>query len=626
MAEPVQGPARHRASSRRPGRLGRLSRALSSSSLASLASLAALVGSSSCGGAASPGSANSAGPRPQARLVVLIVVDQLPSWTFGPRAASFTGGLRRLLDRGIYVPQVQLPYGTPFTAPGHATIGTGAPPAVHGIIGNSWFRRDVPAPPGSKSTTLEALVDADFDAASPIFRVAPPLHLGAAPSPRDAQPTLDAGVSSAALRVPGLAEALHLGTGGRGLAVAVALKARAACFMAGQKPDDVVFYEADAGGMTTSAAYADAVPAWLLAHAAAAPVARWLDAEWQPLDATRLAAATKIEDGSAGEGAEHHLGITFPHKLADTTAPDRAISATPFGDRMVLEAARAAVVARQLGADDVPDLLAISLNSHDFAGHSWGPGSWEEVDLLWRLDGELGSLLSFLDEKIGAERYAVALTSDHGATPLVERSAIAGARRVPPAELVAAAEAAFDASAGAGDWIASFASSNLYLTAAARALPEARRERALEAARQALAQLPGIAAAARYEEIVGPVPGACTRGDELARAMCLSAAPGARGELYVVAHAGSVISPYVTGTHHDAPSDHNRLVPLLVMGPGIAPRLEARQLSSLSIAPTVAALLGVAPPAAAFAPPLELGTPAKAPAPAAAPPAAAAAR
>lgn len=542
----------------------------------------------------------------------MIVVDQLPSWVFSPRASSFTGGLRRLLDRGIYAPNVYIPYGTPFTAPGHATLATGAPPAVHGIIGNSWYRRDVAGQNGQK---IEAMVDADFDAASPIFRVAPPPPSSTSPAPGTPAAAvgarIDPGVSAIALRVPGLAEALREGTAGRGISVAVGLKARAACFVAGQHPDDVVFFEPDAGGMTTSAAYAPEVPRWLVEHARAAPMARWLDVEWKPVDAARLAATTKINDASAGEGAEHHLGTSFPHRLAETTSPGQALALTPYGDRLVLETARAAITARQLGADAVPDLLAISLNSHDFAGHSWGPGSWEEVELLWRLDVELGELFTFLDETVGPARYAVVLTSDHGVTPLVERSGIAGARRVPPAEVIAAAKAALDEAWGAGEWVASFASSNLYLTAAARRLPQEKRERGLAAAEHAIRKLPGIAAVGRYEPIIDDDVGSCERKDPLEQSMCFAAAPDARGELYVVARPGSVISPYVTGTHHDAPSDHNRMVPLLVMGPGIAPRIESTQLTTLAVAPTVARLLGVRPPRAAKASPLSLDPPAR---------------
>ena len=537
--------------------------------------------------------ASPASPAAGVRLVVLIVVDQLPSWSFEPLSPTLRGGFRRLLEHGVYVPRMQVPYGIPLTAPGHATLATGVPPAVHGVLGNAWFRR-------AAERGAERVMDADEDPASPIFRLAP-----AAGEPR----TLDPGSSGAALRAPGLAEALHLGTGGRGQAVAIGLKARAACFVAGQHPDEVIFFEPEAGGMTTSTAYAPVAPPHLTAHAAAFPMSRHLAARWEALDVARLRQVTGIEDTAAGEGGEHRMGETFPHLIAQSSAPGKAISLTPFGDQLVLETARAAVSWRQLGADDVPDLLALSLNSHDFTGHSFGQQSWEEVDLMWRLDAELGALFTFLDERVGAARYAVVLTSDHGATPIVERSKVPGARRIPPSEILQAARQAFAQVAGPGDWVAELQSSNLYLTRAGRALAQPLRERALDAAAAAVARVPGIERAGRYDAILGATPGDCTRGDELARAMCLSAAPGEHGELYVVIQPGSLITPFKTGTHHDAPSQDNRQVPLFVMAPGVAPRIESGPVTTLQVAPTIAALLGVAPPALARAPALSLSAP-----------------
>lgn len=558
---------------------------------------AALAMMSSCGGSRpgpseSPSSPPAAGvPSAGARLVVLVVIDQLPSWSFARLAPALRGGLRRLLDRGVYVPELDLPYATPFTAVGHATLATGAPPAVHGLVGNSWYRRE-----------RERTEDADEDAAAPIYRLAP------APG----QPaTFSPGSSGKALRVPGLAETLHAATGGRGQAVAIGLKARAACFVAGQHPDEVLFYEPDAGGMTTSTAYASALPTFLVEHARSFPIARFLDATWELSDRVAVERSAGGPDAAPGEGGEHKLGETFPHFVGKAAPPDKALVLTPFGDRLVLEAARAAVTRRRLGADDAPDLLALSLNSHDFTGHSFGQMSWEEVDLLLRLDAELGELWRFLDAEVGAEHYAVVLTSDHGATPLVERGGIAGARRIPPRELIAAAEAEIAKVAGAGPWVADLSSSNLYLTAAGRALPEAVRVRALDAAAAALAQVPGIAAAGRYEPLLGAAPGDCIRGGELERALCLSAVPGERGDLYVVAARGSLISPYATGTHHDAPSTDNRKVPLLVLAPGVPPRVERGPVSNLQVAPTVAALLGVPPPAAAREPAVPLSPPSR---------------
>jgi phosphoglycerol transferase MdoB-like AlkP superfamily enzyme len=84
--------------------------------------------------------------------------------------------------------------------------------------------------------------------------------------------------------------------------------------------------------------------------------------------------------------------------------------------------------------------------------------------------------------------------------------------------------------------------------------------------------------------------------------MCLSLIAGESGEVYVVPSAGSLISDYASGTHHDAPFDDNRRVPILVLAPGLAP--QRGEGSVLQVAPTLAVLLGIPPPAAASEAPL----------------------
>ncbi|MEM9489195.1 MAG: alkaline phosphatase family protein, partial [Myxococcota bacterium] len=63
------------------------------------------------------------------RLVVLIVVDQLPSWSFDRDAALLKGGIARLIKSGVFYPEAEYPYSITYTAPGHAALGTGAPPS-----------------------------------------------------------------------------------------------------------------------------------------------------------------------------------------------------------------------------------------------------------------------------------------------------------------------------------------------------------------------------------------------------------------------------------------------------------------------------------------------------------------
>ena len=511
------------------------------------------------------------------RLVVLIVVDQLPSWSFERDRPLFSHGFARLLRDGAVVPTAEIPYAHPFTAPGHASIATGAPPSVHGVIGNRWYRR-----------AERRARDAEHDAAAPLWVIGPS---------QGGELDADAGASGRALRVEGIADRLRAAVPGA-RAVAIGLKPRGAAFLAGRQPDVAVWYEAAAGGMTTSRAYAAERPAWLADLARDRPASRFFAVEWAPRDPAMLARVTGIADGAPGEGAVHGLDAEFPHSLAGSDAPARAFLHTPYGDEVVFDAAIAALSAFELGADDRPDLLALSFNARDYAGHLWGPDSWEALDLTLRLDERLGSFFELLDDKVGRGAWAAVVTSDHGATRVVERSQSSGARRIRSSEITDAAERALAAELGGGPWVTSVLASNVYLTPAFAEQPAAARTAALDAASRALSTLPGIAAAGRVDQVSGD----CPARDGLERALCLSMFADASGELYVVPAQGSLISDYRSGTHHDAPFDDNRRVPILVMAPGLAPRNADGTL--LQVAPTVAALLGIAPPSAATAPPL----------------------
>ncbi|MGE0549376.1 MAG: alkaline phosphatase family protein [Kofleriaceae bacterium] len=505
------------------------------------------------------------------KLVVLIVVDQLPSWVFERDRGLFRHGLARLLEHGAYVPDAELPYASTFTAPGHATIGTGAPPSIHGVIGNQWYRRS----DGKERP-------AEYDPSAPMFAI------------RGDGLRRGVNASAKALRVDGVADVLRRDTAGKARSVAVALKARAACFVVGRAPDLAVWFESDAGGMTTSRAYTQTVPAWLLDMARNRPPDRFIGTAWNALDPELLAGVTEIADDAPGEGDLHGLGVAFPHRIEN---PDHLLH-TPYGDEIVLDTAYAAIDAMQLGTDDVPDLLAIGLNAHDYVGHNWGPDSWEVLDLTLRLDVALGALFDSLDQRFGSAGWAVVLTSDHGATPVVERSRWPGARRIKPTEIAAAAESALARVLGDGPWVAKVTASQVYLSQRWAGVPASARDAALSSAVDAIAALPSIAAAGRTDQISG----GCDDRDGLDRAICLSIAPGESGELYVMPAAGSLITDYATGTHHDAPFDDNRRVPIFVMAPGVT--AQAGKGTLLQVAPTVAALLGVSAPPSASAPPL----------------------
>jgi hypothetical protein len=73
-----------------------------------------------------------------------------------------------------------------------------------------------------------------------------------------------------------------------------------------------------------------------------------------------------------------------------------------------------------IGRDDVTDFLFVELKPTDFGGHIWNMVAPEEEDVLRAQDELLGDLVELLDERVGADRYVLALTADHGQTPVPE--------------------------------------------------------------------------------------------------------------------------------------------------------------------------------------------------------------
>lgn len=517
------------------------------------------------------------------RLVVMIVVDQLPSWSLDRDLVHMDGGIARLAREGAFYPYAQVPFAITYTAPGHTALGTGAPPSVSKILANGWYH----IPTGTKPS-------ATFDPTSPVFTIGE--------RPKGAR--LPYGASSARMAVDGLSDVLRTATQGKGKSIAISLKDRGAILAAGRKPDLAIWYDSSQRAMTTSAFYASAPPAWLRALASDHPVPPRMQTVWTLLPNIDHAAITGIADAASGEAAEFGMGNAFPHALADSRNPARELRSTPLGDDLVLEAAYAALAAEQLGLDDVPDLLSLSFSAHDYAGHNWGQESWERLDLLLRLDDKLGELLNHLDTSVGAGNYAVVFTSDHGATPLIERSIDAGkkVRRITHAEMLEAANAAASGVLGDNKWFIGMAASTLYGSPALVAAPAGPRGKALDAVVTRLQSIEGLGYVARTDQIAG----GCDDRTGVEALACRSVVLGMSGSIYYGAGEYYTVTRYKTGTGHGTYTVADRQVPLVVFAPGWSPgRVEDVQPSMLQIAPTIATLLGIPELPAAQAPALK---------------------
>ncbi len=72
------------------------------------------------------------------------------------------------------------------------------------------------------------------------------------------------------------------------------------------------------------------------------------------------------------------------------------------------------------GADDVPDLFYVNYKAPDLIGHAWNMLSEEGRSSIVNADRELGELTEILNRSVGRNRWVMAVTADHGQTPLPE--------------------------------------------------------------------------------------------------------------------------------------------------------------------------------------------------------------
>jgi hypothetical protein len=540
----------------------------------------------------------------RAPVVVTLVIDQLAAWIASERLPLLPsdGGFARLKREGTSARTLVFEHAVTDTAPGHAALYTGAPARVSGIFAN------------------EVIDDVERERVS-ILRD-PTTHIIASDGPRQFPSS-----SLRQLLVPTLADTLRAARPKANI-VSLSLKDRAALFGGGRTPTACVWFDASVGRFVTSSALSEDFPAWAKPLVPPDFLRQQLAHTWsldgRELDFVRAHAATS--DDAPGEGEIPGEKVTFPHALADAADPGSAFRATPFADDTLLALGLAAVDARDATQ---PMLLAISLSGNDYIGHVYGPDSWEAWDELMRLDAALGRFFAALDDKLGAEGWAVLLSADHGVTTMPEPAPFLAVRpwckpgaprdrfqrncgptgRLLPEDLGDQLRAVAERTLGKGDWIAGIADPYVYLTPQGRALEGDKRRALDEALTFALRSTPGVADVldARHP------PAHCLANDTPASLVCRALPPSLPGELYVLTQPGWFFDPnYVVGkgTSHGTPYFYDRSVPLLARAPGriARGRVIEKSVTPGAFARTAAALLGVpAPPAAARA--MDLATP-----------------
>ncbi|HEX3117583.1 MAG TPA: alkaline phosphatase family protein, partial [Candidatus Acidoferrum sp.] len=412
------------------------------------------------------------------------------------------------------------------------------------------------------------------------------------------------GDSAVRMLMPSFAEELKFQTGGATRVVTFSLKARAAITMAGHKGDAATWV--DGNGLVTSSAYGT-MP-FIETYAKAHPIKEDYGKTWK----LALPESEYLYDEKA-TGAEPPAGwdLTFPHALrgkGDSPEPDNTYydqwATSPYADDYLTHLAETAVDSLGLGKSGATDFLGVSYSSIDYVGHHFGPRSREIQDILITLDKNLAELFAHLDRKVGRGKYVVALSADHGATPVPEDFAKTGvdtgfldASALKDKIAKALEPFNFPKSADADPKtypIAKVTSGDLYFSPG---VAERIRDTAgaMQAVTDAAMSVPGVGGVYWPDDIQNSP----LSQDRIRAAVRTSFLAGRSGDLYFVPKPYWLVegtkpaNPHATGTGHGGPYNYDQHVPVLLMGFGIQPGEYFREVTPADIAPTLAALTGV---------------------------------
>lgn len=504
------------------------------------------------------------------KAMVLIVVDQFRADYIDRYSHQWSHGLHRLVTEGAWFRQAYYPYFNTVTCPGHASISTGAVPALHGLVLNNWWDRGT----GRVVTCTE---DDHYRAVS----------YGRA--------VVAAGESTALLQLPTLADELRAQLSPAGHTIAFSLKPRSAVTLGGRRPDAVVWLD-DTGSWTTSSAFtATPLPA-VADFLRRNPADASFGATWD----RALPRDTYLYEDPAMSRRPAKGGMTpsFPHVVKGTgTQPDQMFydqwQSSPFADEYLVKMALSVAESTGYATLPGPNLIAIGFSSLDKVGHDYGPTSHEVQDILIRLDRTIGDLFAGLDRVVGAGQYTVALTADHGVAPVPERSLEQGldAGRVRAETIVTAAEESLARTLGAGRHVTTFVHNYLYLEPGVYDKLQAN-PAAMRAVVSDLTRVPGVLRAYSRDDLENDR----FVGDTLGHQAALSYFAGRSGDLMVV------WKPYwiesASTTTHGSGYQYDTHVPVLFWGKGIAAGERLELAAPTDVAPTLAFLAGVTLPRA----------------------------
>lgn len=508
------------------------------------------------------------------RLIVAISIDQFRAdylqrfqHLFLPASGNKIGGFNYLMQKGAYFSHAEYGLLQNMTCPGHATILTGSFAYQNGIPNNDWYDMD----------TQEFTYCAEDRAHKTVGADQKNPHVGT--SPKNLKTTTFGDELKNAFP--------------NAKVVSIALKDRSSIMMGGHRSDISLWFDQEAFQWVSSTFYVKELPAWV----------KPLNEELKKLKGKELVWEKKLDKTPnpnplvAESKYTKEMGTSFPHK-----APAGGVSSLlfPIAITTPVDLAERAIDGMKLGQDNVTDVLAISFSSHDYVGHNFGSESDEIRETTVLEDAAFSRLFNYLNKKVpgGLANVWIVLTADHGVADNIK---IMGQNKIPAGAIdqsviVKEIESYMNEKYGkvSGNWLLEPSELNFFFNW--RALRD--KELSLFAIRDEVAQhlmtkkhlFKGIAQIFSGSDVRrGTLP-----PEQFAQQIRRTYFEGRSGDIMMIQEPNWVVA-YGTTTHMSGYS-YDRYVPVIFAGKPFVPGTYAGG-HVVDIAPTLAFLTGIVPPA-----------------------------
>lgn len=326
------------------------------------------------------------------KLILVIAIDQFRGdylqkfqSLFLPAQGKKLGGFNYLMKKGAYYSHAEYGLLQNMTCPGHATILTGAYAYQMGIPNNDWYNTE----------NQEWVYCAEDQSHKTIGATPKNTHVGT--SPKNLKTTTFGDELRNAYQDSRV--------------VSIALKDRSSIMLGGHRANIALWFDAESFQWVSSSYYLDSLPSWVV------EMNRNIKAKvGEPLVWNKKLDSTINPNIHVPESKyTKEMGLTFNHKT-----PMGGISSLmfPIGVSMPVDLAEEAISNLKLGQGKSTDILAISFSNHDYVGHTFGPESDEIKEITVLEDQALSRLFNYVNSKVdgGLENTWIVLTADHGVT------------------------------------------------------------------------------------------------------------------------------------------------------------------------------------------------------------------